>query len=36
MRDEEHFAFSFKGNAAIYRYGDATACLAFGLRMTEQ
>jgi len=36
MLDEEHFAFSFQGDASIYRYWDATACVAFGLRMAEQ
>lgn len=36
MLDEENFAFRFKGDASIYRYWDATACVAFGLRMAEQ
>lgn len=36
MLDEEHFAFRFKGDASIYRYWNATACVAFGLRMAEQ
>ena len=36
MLDEEHFDFSFKGDAFIYRYWDATPCVEFGLRMAEQ
>ncbi len=36
MIDDEHFEFTFKGDASIYRYWDATACVEFGLRMAEQ
>lgn len=33
--DGETFDFQFTGSPAIYRYWDATACVAFGLRMAE-
>lgn len=36
MIDDENFDLTFKGDASIYRYWDATACVEFGLHMAEQ
>lgn len=36
MMDDENFDFSFRGDASIYRYWDATPCVEFGLRMAAQ
>ena len=35
MFDAETFDFRFTGHPAIYRYWDATDCVAFGLRMAN-
>jgi hypothetical protein len=34
--DAEDFSFDFTGDAAIYRYWDATACVAFTLEMAKR
>ena len=34
--DEGQYDFSFRGDAAIYRYWDATPCVEFAYRMAEQ
>lgn len=34
--DEGVYDFTFKGDASIYRYWDATRCVEFGYRMAEQ
>jgi hypothetical protein len=36
MVDDENFDFTFRGDASIYRYWDATHCVEFGLRMAAQ
>lgn len=33
---DNEFDFQFKSDASIYRYWDATACVAFGLDMAQQ
>jgi len=35
LLDADDFEFTFKGHPAIYRYWDATECVAFGLRMAD-
>lgn len=35
MLDADDFSFHFSGSPAIYRYWDATDCVAFTLRMAE-
>lgn len=35
MLDAERFELRFEGQPAMYRYWDATECVAFGLRMAE-
>ncbi len=34
--DEGQYEMTFQGSLALYRYWDATDCVAFGYRMTEQ
>lgn len=34
--DEDQYDMKFNGDAAIYRYWDATACAEFGYRMAER
>ncbi len=33
---DDEFDFRFKSDASVYRYWDATACVAFGLDMAQQ
>ena len=33
---DDEFDFRFKADASVYRYWDATACVAFGLEMAQQ
>lgn len=35
MPDADRFDFRFQGSASLYRYWDATECVAFGIRMAE-
>lgn len=35
MLDADNFDFRFDGSASLYRYWDATECVAFGIRMAE-
>jgi Fic family protein len=33
---DDDFEFALKSDASVYRYWDATACVAFGLEMAQQ
>ena len=35
MLDADNYSFNFAGSASLYRHWDATACVAFSLRMAE-